>query len=120
MKVLVPYPDSVAKVIQDVLGDAATVVQSGRDADSMLTVGRDADSVTGGRIPGEYIREAKALKMIQAFGAGIDKIDLQAVLEQENLLLCNNHINADEVAEYAIMLLLAAAKQIMISDREFR
>ena len=120
MKVLVPYPDNVAKVIQDVLGDAAKVVQSGRDADSMLAACGDADVVTGGRIPGEYIREAKELKMIQAFGAGIDKIDLQAVLERENLLLCNNHINAAEVAEYTIMLLLSAAKHIIISDREFR
>ncbi len=120
MKVLVPYPENTAEVIRDILGDAATVVQSNRDAESMLAVGGDADIVTGGRIPSEYIRKAEKLKMIQAFGAGIDVIDLKVVLEQENLLLCNNHINAAEVAEYAIMLLLAAAKHIIISDGEFR
>ncbi|MHA1636563.1 MAG: 2-hydroxyacid dehydrogenase [Candidatus Thorarchaeota archaeon] len=120
MKVLVPYPDRVADIIRNILGDTATVVQSDRNPESMLAVGADADVVTGGRIPGEYIRNAPSLKMIQAFGAGIDKIDHTAVLERNDLIVCNSHINAAEVAEYTIMLLLSAAKHILISDKEFR
>lgn len=120
MKVLVPYSDSVADIIRNIIGDNATVVQSDRNPKSMLAVGGDADVVAGGRIPGEYIRKAKSLKMIQAFGAGLDKIDHKAVLERNDLIVCNSHINAAEVAEYTIMLLLSAAKHILISDKEFR
>jgi phosphoglycerate dehydrogenase-like enzyme len=58
--------------------------------------------------------------MIQSFGAGIDKIDLDAVRERENLIVCNSHVNSAEVAEYAISLLFAAAKNIIPSDRELR
>ena len=120
MKVLVPYSDSVADIIRNIIGDNAIVVQSDRNPKSMLAVGGDADVVAGGRIPGEYIRKAQSLKMIQAFGAGLDKIDHKAVLERNNLIVCNSHINAAEVAEYTIMLLLSAAKHILISDKEFR
>lgn len=86
----------------------------------MLEHGRDADIVVAGRISGDFIRAATNLKMIQALGAGIDKIDRQAVLDRGDIIVCNNHMNASEVAEYAIMLLFAAAKNIILSDREIR
>jgi phosphoglycerate dehydrogenase-like enzyme len=58
--------------------------------------------------------------MIQAFGAGIDKVDLAAVRERGDIFVCNSHINAAEVAEYAVMLLLALTKNIIVNDRELR
>ena len=58
--------------------------------------------------------------MIQTFGAGLDKIDRDAIIERGDLIVCNSHINAAEVAEYAIMLLLATAKHILQSDRLIR
>ncbi|MFW9966253.1 MAG: 2-hydroxyacid dehydrogenase [Candidatus Thorarchaeota archaeon] len=120
MKVLVTYTEELANAIQETLGNKAIVVRSERTVKSMLEHARDADIVVSGRVSGDYIREAPNLKMIQALGAGIDKIDRQAVLDRGDIIVCNNHMNALEVAEYAIMLLFATAKNIILSDRELR
>jgi phosphoglycerate dehydrogenase-like enzyme len=121
VKVLVPYEDAeIIKTIQSILGDEAEVVVSSRDPEAMIKAGGDAVAVASGRVPGEYIRAASNLRMIQAFGAGIDKIDHEAVREHEDIVVCNSHANAAEVSEYTIMLLLAAAKNIIVSDRELR
>jgi len=121
VKVLVPYEDTeIVNTIQSILGDEAEVVVSTRDPEAMIKIGGDAVAVASGRVPGEYIRAASNLRMIQAFGAGIDKIDREAVREREDIVVCNSHANAAEVSEYTIMLLLAAAKNIIVSDRELR
>ncbi len=120
MKVLVPYTEELADTIQVTLGKRATVVRSERTAESMLEHANDAEIVASGRVPGGYIRNAKNLKMIQSLGAGIDKIDRESVLDRGDIIVCNNHVNAVEVAEYAIMLLLAASKNIILNDRELR
>ncbi|MFX0055763.1 MAG: 2-hydroxyacid dehydrogenase [Candidatus Hermodarchaeota archaeon] len=117
---MVTYNEILTIAVQETLGDKAVVVQSERTPESMLEHGRDADIVVAGRVSGDFIREAPNLKMIQALGAGIDKIDRQAVLDRGDIIVCNNHRNASEVAEYAIMLLFAAAKNIILSDRELR
>jgi phosphoglycerate dehydrogenase-like enzyme len=120
MKVLVCYGDSAVDRIKNLLGSEATVIQSWNTPESMLENGPDADIVISGRVSGEYIRAAPNLKMIQAPGAGVNSVDLDAARERGDIIVCNTHVNAIEVAEYAIMLLLAAAKQIIVSDRTLR
>ena len=120
MKVLVPYSDELVKTIKDIIGDEAEVVQSEKSVESMLEHGGDAEIIASGRVPGKYIRKASKLRMIQAFGAGIDKVDLDAVRERGDVIVCNSHINSAEVAEYAISLLFAVAKNIIPGDRELR
>lgn len=120
MKVLIPYPEETVKIIRDIIGNEANVVRSERTVESMLSTGGDADIIATGRVPAEYIQSAKSLKMIQGFGAGIEKIDREAVLERGDIIVCNSHLNAAEVAEYTIMLLLALAKHITISDHDMR
>jgi phosphoglycerate dehydrogenase-like enzyme len=120
LKILVPYGDDVIQIIKKIVGDKAEIIQSDRNAESMFEKGIDASIVTSGRVSGEYIRSAKKLKLIQTFGVGVDKIDSQAILERGDILVCNVRVNAAEVAEYTIMLLLAIAKKIIISDREIR
>jgi phosphoglycerate dehydrogenase-like enzyme len=120
LKILVPYAEELVNAIRQMLGDEAVVVRSERTTESMLEHARDADIVVSGRVDGDYIRKAPNLKLIHALGAGIDKIDRQAVLDRGDIIVCNNHMNALEVAEYAIMLLLAAAKNILLSDRKLR
>ncbi|NHJ12221.1 MAG: hypothetical protein EAX95_01020 [Candidatus Thorarchaeota archaeon] len=119
-KVLLPYDEERVASVQEILGDLAVVVSSQRTAESMLEKGGDAVVVASGRVPAEFIRKAKNLRMIQALSAGVDKIDREAVLERGALIVCNNPMNAEEVAEYAIMLLLAAAKNIIVNDRALR
>jgi phosphoglycerate dehydrogenase-like enzyme len=120
VKILIPYGDEMAKALKDVIGNEAEVVQSDRSIESMLKMGGDADVIASGRVPSEYIRKATNLKMIQHFGAGVDKIDREAVLERSGLIVCNSHLNAAEVAEYAITLLFSLAKNIVVNDRALR
>ena len=120
MKVLVPYPDELVKIFKDTLGDEAEVVQSEQSVESMLEHGGDAEIIASVSVPGEYIRKASNLRMIQTFGAGIDRVDLDAVRERDDIIVCNNHVNSAEVAEYAISLLFAVAKNLIPSDRELR
>jgi phosphoglycerate dehydrogenase-like enzyme len=120
LKVLVPYPDELVKIFKDTLGDEAEVVQSEQSVESMLEHGGDAEIIASVSVPGEYIRKASNLRMIQTFGAGIDRVDLDAVRERDDIIVCNNHVNSAEVAEYAISLLFAVAKNLIPSDRELR
>ncbi len=120
MKILVPYGNDIVEQIRETVGSQAEIVQSERTAEDMLEKGHDAVAVASGRVPREYIERAEQLRMIQAFGAGIDKIDLDAVRERGDVLVCNSHVNAAEVAEYALMLLLAVTKNIIVNDRELR
>ena len=120
MKVLVPYSDGLVKIIRDMIGDEAEVVQSEPSVESMLEHGGDAEILVSGRVDGEFIRQASKLRMIQSFGAGIDKVDLTAVRERGDIIVCNSHENSAEVAEYAISLLFAVAKSLIPSDRELR
>ncbi len=120
MKILVPYPDELVKIFKDIIGDEAEVVQSERSVESMLEFGGDAEVIASVIVPGEFIQKSTKLRMIQTFGAGIDRVDLDAVRERGNVIVCNNHVNSAEVAEFAISLLLAVAKNIIPSDRELR
>lgn len=120
MKVLIPYPDTLVKFFKNIIGDEAEVIQSELSVESMLDRGGDAEIVASVRVPGEFIRNSSKLRMIQTLGAGIDKIDLDGVREQGNIIVCNNHVNSAEVAEYAISLLFAVTKNIIPSDRELR
>ena len=120
MKVLVPYTDELANSIQEIIGSETTVVRSSRDIDSMVEHGGDATVIASGRVPGEYIRSAPKLRLIQTFGVGVNSIDRDAVLERGNITVCSTHLNAPEVAEYAISLLFAAAKNLAMNDREMR
>ncbi|MFX1484497.1 MAG: 2-hydroxyacid dehydrogenase [Promethearchaeota archaeon] len=120
MKVLVPYPDELVKIFKSIIGDRAEIVQSERSADAMLEAGGDAEIVGSVVVPGEYVLNSSNLRMIQTFGAGIDSVDLDAVRERGNIIVCNNHVNSAEVAEFAISLLFAVAKSLILSDRELR
>lgn len=120
MKILVPYPDELVKIFKDIIGDEAEIVQSELSVKSMLEYGKDVEIIASVRVPGEYIQRASNLRMIQTFGAGIDRVDLDAVKERGDIIVCNNHVNSAEVAEYAISLLFTVAKNIIPSDRELR
>lgn len=120
MKVLVPYNADWVQTIEEIIGSNAEVVRSSRTIESMIEHGKDADVIASGRVPGEFIHAATNLKLIHAIGAGIDKIDLEVVRERGGIIVCNSHVNAAEVAEYAISLLFAVAKNLIVNDRAHR
>jgi phosphoglycerate dehydrogenase-like enzyme len=120
MKVLVASHHEYGSLIEEILGDAAEVVYSSTTIESILEKGRDVDIIASNRIPVELLQSESRLKMLQTFAAGVDPIDFTAVPEGSDILICNSHINAAEVAEYAITLLLTVAKNTIPNDRELR
>ncbi len=120
MKILVASNHEYAKIIQDILGDAAEVVLSDTTMESILEKGRDVDIIASNRVPRELLESGSGLKMVQTFAAGVENIDFTAIQNQDDIIVCNSHINAAEVAEYAITLLFAVAKNIIPNDRELR
>lgn len=68
----------------------------------------------------EYIRAAKKLKLIQLWGAGVDKYD-QALLRACNIALQNGvGLNAAAVAEMTVLHILAVNRRLPYVDRELR
>ena len=120
LKVLVSSRNEKVKIIREILSDTAEIVVTDGTLKSMLELGRDADILAANRVSREFIEAAPRLRMIQTFTAGVEHIDHNAVRERGNIILCNSHINAAEVAEYAITLLFAVAKNIIPNDRELR
>lgn len=120
MKVLVASNHEYSRLIQDILGDAAEVKFSHAAMESILENGRDVDIIASNRVPTDLLESASRLKMIQTFAAGVENIDFSAIQKKDDLIVCNSHINAAEVAEYAITLLFAVAKNIIPNDRELR
>jgi lactate dehydrogenase-like 2-hydroxyacid dehydrogenase len=60
------------------------------------------------------------LEIIAAFGVGVDAIDLAAARERNIPVTNTPGILADEVADLAIGLMLASARQILLADRFVR
>jgi D-3-phosphoglycerate dehydrogenase len=60
------------------------------------------------------------LEMISCFGVGVDAVDLKAARERSIPVTNTPGILADEVADLAIGLMLASARQILIGDRYVR
>jgi phosphoglycerate dehydrogenase-like enzyme len=120
LKVMVSSRNENVQMLRELLGNTAEVVLTDGTIESMLDIGKDTDILASNRVSREFIKAATRLKMIQTFTAGVENIDHTAVKEHGNIILCNSHINAAEVAEYAITLLLAVAKNIIPNDRELR
>ena len=73
---------------------------------------RGANRALIGMLPG--------LEIISAFGVGVDAIDLAAARERNIPVTNTPGILADEVADLAIGLMLASARQIPLADRFVR
>ncbi len=60
------------------------------------------------------------LEVISVFGVGVDNIDLAAALERNIPVTNTPGVLAEEVADLAIGLMLASARQILLADRYVR
>ncbi|MGY5871931.1 MAG: 2-hydroxyacid dehydrogenase [Candidatus Thorarchaeota archaeon] len=120
MKVLVASHHEYAQIIKDILGDTAEIIIAGASPDSILEMGSDVDIIASNRVSTELLESSSRLKMIQTFAAGVENIDFSAIKKRDDIIVCNSHINAAEVAEHAITLLFAVAKNVIPNDRELR
>ena len=66
------------------------------------------------------IREAERLRIVSRHGVGYDSIDLPTLNERGIALAIVGDVNSVSVSEQAMMLLLAAAKRAVRSDRAVR
>lgn len=79
-----------------------------------------ADVIVGGNLDQEDLKIAKKLKLFQLTSAGVDKQDLQIFKSYPEIAICNSHENRQAVAEHALCLLLALAKNLISNDYELR
>jgi len=82
----------------------------------------DADFIFGGAAPitAAMIRAAPRLRLIQKWGIGVDKIDLQAAREAGVPVAITFGANAAPVAEHALALMLAVFRRLPYVDRNLR
>lgn len=78
--------------------------------------GADAVILSTERVNAHVLDCASSLKFISRYGVGLDTIDLGACEERGVKVQITAHANSTAVAEYAVSLLLAAAKGIGYSD----
>ena len=81
------------------------LAQSVAEADYILAGGRI-------RIDENALTHATKLKMIQRSGVGLDSIDLEALRRHNIPLYVNKGVNAQSVAEHALLLMLACLRRL--------
>jgi D-3-phosphoglycerate dehydrogenase len=101
----------VHPVAHDVLKDAGIAVIEGRDAgeaagDVVAVIVRDA------RIDPPFIDRHPALRVIAKHGAGLDAIAVDDAKARGIAVVSTPGVNAQSVAEHALMLILALARRL--------
>lgn len=71
-------------------------------------------------MPGDLLRQAGSLKLIQLLTAGYDKVDIKAAAELGIPVTTNGGANAWAVAEHALALMLALNKKLVACDASVR
>lgn len=87
--------------------------QSSQEA--FITEVKTVDYILAGgrlRITKEVLDNATRLKMIQRSGVGLDALDLNAIKEKGIPLYVNQGVNAESVAEYALLSMLACLRKL--------
>ena len=91
--------------------------------EALLRTIPEADYVlAGGRLPitEAALDAAKRLKMIQRSGVGLDSLELGAIRGKGIPLYVNRGVNAESVAEHALLLILASLRRLTEIDRNTR
>lgn len=88
--------------------------------EALLRTVSDADYIlAGGRlqISRAVLEKAARLKMIQRSGVGLDALDLDAIKEKGIPLYVNQGVNAESVAEHALLLMLSCLRKLPTINR---
>jgi phosphoglycerate dehydrogenase-like enzyme len=96
------------------------IVSESRREEALLRLVGDVDVLVGVRATRTLIEHAHRLRLIQALGTGVDRIDIDAAAKR-GIVVCNAvGLNAVPVAEHAMALMLALAKKVVRHDRAVR
>lgn len=88
--------------------------------DALIAEAASADYILAGgrlKISREVLDKAEKLQMIQRSGVGLDALDLTAIKERNIPLYVNQGVNAESVAEHALLLMLACLRKLPTVDR---
>lgn len=114
----------VAPPTREILGEFGEVVVAPSDEEStLLPLVADAAALIvrgGSRISGRLIEAAASLRVIGRSGVGFDQVDLEAVNRRRIPVVITPNANAQAVAEGALAMILALAKQLVHLDRLVR
>ncbi len=105
------------------LGDIADLVHAdGESREALLTEVADAHAilVDAATIDDEVFAAGPNLKVVTGYGVGIDQIEVDAAARR-GITVCNSpEAMSTEVAEHAMGLLFALARQLTFSDADVR
>ena len=103
--------------------EARVLVSSEETEAGMLKVAQEAEGILFRARPActrSLMAGCKQLKVVGRHGVGLDTIDLKAATDLGIAVVHAPGSNSNSVAEHAIMLMLALAKQAVVVDRRTR
>jgi D-3-phosphoglycerate dehydrogenase len=103
--------------------EARVLVSSEETEAGMLKVAQEAEGILFRAKPActrSLMAGCKQLKVVGRHGVGLDTIDLKAATDLGIAVVHAPGSNSNSVAEHAIMLMLALAKQAVVVDRRTR
>ncbi len=123
-----PHVLSVAKLsplLQPLVDAAFTVHDRLHETDpvALKKLAPEIHAVIGGgesRITAELIAQLPALKVISVMGVGYDGVDVEAAKAHGVMVTHTPDVLNDDVADLALALMLAAARQLPAADRHVR
>lgn len=110
------FAQKILNAIQNV--DCEIVFPKNGSEEELMGLAKDADVIIVGggvgRISGKIVENASRLKLIQAFGAGVDGLPFDSIVSRGNVLVASTSgTNAVTVAEHVFALILALCKHIV-------
>jgi D-3-phosphoglycerate dehydrogenase len=119
LKILVVIP-SIADRIREYLPEDIQILKpvEGSD-DELITLARDVEVILASRLSPEVVEAAPKLRLLQKTGAGVDDLPIEA-LGKDVFIANTSGTNPVPLAEGAVALVLALAKQIVPKHQLFR
>ncbi len=110
-----PAGEDVVAVIRQALPANCDLVTLPAGADPVERT-RDLDFLIAGKVTRAMMEAAPRLKLIMTPGVGYDGIDLEAAAERDLPVAVTVCGNTDEVAEFALLLMLAVSRRLTELD----
>lgn len=100
--------------------DINFIIPDSYDEKILIELAADVDVLIKDSVSKELLEHAKNLKHIQIPWTGSDRMNFELLKEYPNITISNSHSNSLIIAEHAVALLLAVAKQISYRDTHMR
>ena len=96
------------------------IIPENYDEQTLLRYAPETDILIKASISKEFLENAPKLKHIQIPWTGSDRIDFSLLKNYPAITVANSHSNSLTIAEHAVALLLAVAKQLNYRDSHMR